>query len=167
MKKNPKDLKPVFSIHVSPNSHSVNSHSIESPTNQQSSHDHVNNREIAEILRHLLVSQERTNDLLEELSEQIGSSQRQRAAELGQWKQSNPLLARQCKAAADRLGQVQAEFLENMTAEINENYENMIDGEFMFNEFVDRFGPRMAHLNGVLQMLTQLSSVASPANSET
>jgi len=33
----------------------------------------------------------------------------------------------------------------------------MEEGEFVFNEFVDRFGPRLAHLNGVLQMLSQLS----------
>jgi len=26
------------------------------------------------------------------------------------------------------------------------------------NEFVDRFGPRLAHLNGVIQVLAQLSS---------
>jgi len=32
-----------------------------------------------------------------------------------------------------------------------------MDGEFMLNEFVDRFGPRLAHLNGVLQVLSQLS----------
>jgi hypothetical protein len=28
----------------------------------------------------------------------------------------------------------------------------------MLNEFVDRFGPRLAHLNGVLQVLAQLGS---------
>jgi hypothetical protein len=35
----------------------------------------------------------------------------------------------------------------------------MMDGEYMLNEFVDRFGPRLAHLNGVLQVLSQLSSM--------
>jgi hypothetical protein len=40
-----------------------------------------------------------------------------------------------------------------------------MDGEFMLNEFVDRYGPRLAHLNGVLQVLSQLSSVPNPANS--
>jgi hypothetical protein len=39
-----------------------------------------------------------------------------------------------------------------------------MDGEFMLNEFVDRFGPRLAHLNGVLQVLTQLGSTPNPAN---
>jgi len=34
----------------------------------------------------------------------------------------------------------------------------------MLNEFVDRFGPRLAHLNGLLQILSQLSSSSSQAN---
>ena len=52
-----------------------------------------------------------------------------------------------------------------MTREINENSDVLMDGEFMLNEFVDRFGPRLAHLNGVLQVLAQLSSTPNPANS--
>jgi hypothetical protein len=38
----------------------------------------------------------------------------------------------------------------------------MMDSDFVLSEFVDRFGPRLAHLNGVLQVLAQLSST-SPA----
>ena len=158
MKENPKDLKPVFSIHVSPDTPSIE---------PNPNHAQNDSGEMIELLRQLVISQDRTNELLEDLVEQVGAQQRQRAAELGQWKESNPVLARRCRAAAECLGRVQAEFLENMTSEINENYESMIDGEFMFNEFVDRYGPRMAHLNGVLQMLSQLSSVPSHANSET
>jgi hypothetical protein len=158
MKHNPKDLKPVFSIHVSP----------ELPTFEpKPEHKQSESTEMIELLRQLVNSQDRTNELLEELVDQVGAQQRQRAAELGQWKESNPILARRCRAAAECLGRVQAEFLENMTSEINENYESMIDGEFMFNEFVDRYGPRMAHLNGVIQMLSQLSSVPTHASSET
>ena len=41
---------------------------------------------------------------------------------------------------------------------INDNADVLMDGEFMLNEFVDRFGPRLAHLNGVLQVLAQLSA---------
>jgi hypothetical protein len=36
----------------------------------------------------------------------------------------------------------------------------------MLTEFVDRVCPRLAHLNGVLQILTQLSSVPNPANTQ-
>jgi hypothetical protein len=116
------------------------------------------------LLRNILAAQDRQNELLEELVNQLSAPQRQRNAELGQWKQANPELARGCRVAAEALSQVQVEFLAGMTREINENVDALMDGEFMLNEFVDRFGPRLAHLNGVLQILAQLSSTPNPAN---
>ena len=117
------------------------------------------------LLRSILAAQDRQNELLEELVTQMSAAQKQRATELGQWKQANPDLARGCRQAAEALSQVQVEFLGNMTREINENVDALMDGEFILNEFVDRYGPRLAHLNGVLQILAQLSSTPSPANS--
>ena len=114
------------------------------------------------LLREILSAQDRQNELLEELLGQLSAAQKQRTTELGQWKQANPRLARNCRMAAEALGKVQTEFLESLTAEVNANYENLLDGEFMLNEFVDRFGPRMAHLNGLLQVLSQLSAVPNP-----
>jgi hypothetical protein len=114
------------------------------------------------LLRELLSAQDRQNELLEELVNHLGAAQKQRSTELGQWKQANPHLARSCRMAAEALGKVQTEFLESLTAEVAANYENLVEGEFMLNEFVDRFGPRMAHLNGLLQVLSQLSAVPNP-----
>lgn len=118
---------------------------------------------VTSLLRQLLAAQDRQNELLEEMVQQMGAAQRQRAGELNQWKQANPELARRCRQAAETLGRVQTQFLHNVTEEITDNAECLLDGEFMLNEFVDRFGPRLAHLNGVLQVLSQLSS--GPANS--
>ena len=120
--------------------------------------------EQSQLLRDILSAQDRQNELLEELIGHLTASQRQRQTELGQWKQANPRLARNCRMAADVLGRVQTEFLDTMTAEINSNAENLVDGEYVLNEFVDRFGPRLAHLNGVLQVLSQLSTVPNPAS---
>ena len=120
--------------------------------------------EQVQLLRNILAAQDRQNELLEELVNQLGATQRQRASELGQWKQANPRLAENCRRAAESLGQVQTEFLASLTDEIGENFDALLDGEFMLNEFVDRYGPRLAHLNGVLQVLTQLSSNPSPTN---
>ncbi len=119
--------------------------------------------ELTALMRMLIAGQERQNDLLEELVGHVGLNQRQRATELGQWKKANPRLARNCRAAAEALSKVQTEFLTSLTGEISENYENLVEGEFMLNEFVDRFGPRMAHLNGILQVLSQLSATPNPA----
>jgi hypothetical protein len=118
-----------------------------------------------QLLRELLSAQDRQNELLEELIGQLHANQRQRANELGQWKQANPHLARRCRRAAEALGKVQTEFLDGITQEINTNFDTLVAGDFMLNEFIDRYGPRLAHLNGLLQVLSQLSSTPNPANS--
>ena len=117
------------------------------------------------ILREILSSLDRNNDLMEDLMSTLGSNQKQRATELNQWKQANPELAQSCHNAAEALSQVQVAFLNKMTDEINDSVEGLMDGEFLLTEFVDRFGPRLAHLNGVIQVLSQLSSMNTPSDS--
>lgn len=141
------DMSPVFRIDVSQN---ASENPVPQPVNLQS--------EMVTLLHQLVEGQDRQNELLEEMVEQMGASQRQRSNELTQWKDANPLLARRCRAAAEALSQVQTEFLQNMTADVNDSYEGMMDSDFVLNEFVDRYGPRLAHLNGVLQLLSQLSA---------
>ncbi len=113
---------------------------------------------IVALLRQVVANQDQQNQLLRELNNQLSAAQRQRAHELCQWKDANPELAQGCRSAAETLSQVQTQFLQNLTDEIEENGDCLLDGEFMLNEFVDRFGPRLAHLNGVLQVLSQLSN---------
>jgi hypothetical protein len=120
--------------------------------------EYVSQAEQVQLLRQLVSAQDRQNELLEELVSVVGSNQRQRAIELANWKQNNPVLSRNCRHAAEALSRVQAEFLESLTSEIVENVDTLTEGDFFLNEFVDRFGPRLAHLNGVLHFLSQLSS---------
>jgi hypothetical protein len=149
MSRDPHDLSPVFRIDVA-----ATSSNDTSLTKRQKSTD----SEVADLLRQLIVSQERQNELLEDMVEQMGATQRQRATELSQWRDANPVLARRCRLAAEALSRVQTEFLENLTIDVKDNYDNLVDGDFALNEFVDRYGPRLAHLNGVLQVLSQLSA---------
>ena len=116
------------------------------------------------LLRQLVAGQAKQSKLLEEFIQQQNATQRQRQSELGQWKEANPGLARCCRTAAETLSRVQIQFLRNLTDEVLDNEESLVDGDFMLNEFVDRFGPRLAHLNGVLQVLSQLSTINTPAN---
>jgi chromosome segregation ATPase len=122
--------------------------------------------EQTELLREVLSAQDRTNELLEELASTLAATQKQRANELNQWRNAHPALASACREAAEALTRVQIEYLDRMTEEINDTSEDMVDGEFVLNEFIDRFGPRLAHLNGVIQVLAQLSSVPNPTNSQ-
>lgn len=147
------DFPPVFRIDVSADPSST-------PTGGGQNADAA----IIALLRQVVVGQNKANQLLEELVQQQNVAQRQRATELGQWKDANPDLARCCRSAAETLSRVQTEFLKSLTDEVVDNEEALMDGEFMFNEFVDRFGPRLAHLNGVLQVLSQLSTMPTPSN---
>jgi len=114
------DMSPVFRIDVSQN---ASENPVSQPANLQS--------EMVTLLHQLVEGQDRQNELLEEMVEQVGASQRQRSNELTQWKDANPLLARRCRAAAEALSQVQTEFLQNMTADVNDTYEGMMDSDFV------------------------------------
>ena len=135
-------VSPMFRIDVSP----------EAETNPPVSND----RMMVELMRQLIAGQQQQNRLIEDLVQQNAAANKQRAHELQQWKDANPELAKSCHRAAEALSRVQTRFLDHLTEEIEDTQEHLVDGEFMLNEFVDRFGPRLAHLNGVLQVLAQL-----------
>lgn len=148
MGSDPVPFSPIFRIDVSAE-----------PDRSNASNGDGNASEAAlSLLHQLVVSQQRQNQLLEQLVNTTVSSQKQRSNELQQWKDANPELAKSCRRAAEILSRVQSEFLEQMTEEIEDQQEDLADGEFVLNEFVDRYGPRLAHLNGMLQVLAQLST---------
>ena len=120
--------------------------------------DQDSSGELCTLMREMLAAQDRQNELLEELVVQIGSHHRQRMAELSVWQQANPELAHFCRRAADKLGKIQTDYLTSITEEIEYGFETLRGGEYVLSEFVDRFGPRFAHLNGLLHVLSQLGS---------
>jgi hypothetical protein len=122
--------------------------------------------EQTELLREILTAQDRTNELLSDLTNTLVATHKQRVSDLHQWRNAHPALATACRDAAESLTRVQIEYLDRMTEEINDTSDDMVEGEFLLNEFIDRYGPRLAHLNGVIQVLAQLSSVPNPANSQ-
>lgn len=114
------------------------------------------------LLQDILSAVDRQNELMEELIGVLGAKQRRKATELSQWRKAHPLLANNCRQAAEALGRVQMDFLSNMTEEIQDNGETLLEGEYMLGEFVDRYGPRLAHMHSMLQVLSQLAGPADP-----
>ena len=152
MTHDPHDVQPLFRIDVSAGA-------------SESQPEVEGEDAVVGLLRELVAGQRRQTQLLDELNQHLSAAQKQRATELGQWKEAHPHLAQSCRTAAETLSRVQTQFLANLTEEVSENADCLEDGEFMLNEFVDRYGPRLAHLNGVLQVLSQLSSIPAPTNS--
>lgn len=110
------------------------------------------------LLRDLVVSHQRSNELLVELVNQVSLQQRQRVAELKAWKEANPQLAKDCRRAAESLSKVHTEFLSSLAQEAADNADDFADSEYALGEFIDRYGPRLAHFNGVLQLFAQLGA---------
>ena len=111
----------------------------------------------SELLSQLVKLQQQQIDLLSELVLATTGVQKQRNAEIQQWRESHPTVAKNCRHAAEVLSRIQVEFLDCLTNEIIENEEALLEGGFMLQEFVDRFGPRLSHLSGVMQVVSLLS----------
>ena len=110
------------------------------------------------LLRDMVTLQHRSCELLGELVNQVSLQQRQRTAELKAWKEANPKLAEACRHASESLSKVHIEFLSNIANEAYDNAESFSDSDYALGDFLDRYGPRLAHFNGVLQLLSQLGA---------
>ena len=56
--------------------------------------------------------------------------------------------------------------LQQRQIELLDNAENFTDSEYALGEFIDRYGPRLAHFNGVLQLFAQLGAPPAPPPGE-
>lgn len=155
MTHDPAQFSPVFSIDVSADN-SSNAKSQQRPADVGAA--------LVALTRQLIDSQQRQNQLLEQLlqvSKQVlqntNQANAQRQNDLTQWRNAHPKLVRSCKQALETLSGVQTEFLQTMADEVADQKDALSESEYVFSDFLDRYGPRMAHLNGVLQVLNHLS----------
>ncbi len=116
------------------------------------------------LLTTMVSLQRKTCELLAELQQTVSQQQRQRAAELKSWKEANPEIARSCHQAGEALSRVHTEFLRTIASEAAESADDFLDSDYALGEFIDRYGPRLAHFNGVMQLFSQLG--AAPPRSE-
>ena len=153
MANDPAHYSPVFSIDVSAD---ASSNTPPRPAEVGAA--------LVALTRQLIESQQRQNQLLDQIlqvNKQVlqasNQANSQRQNELTQWRNAHPKLVRSCKEALETLSNVQTEFLQNLADEVADSKDALTDSEYVFAEFLDRYGPRMAHLNGVLQVLNHLS----------
>lgn len=83
-----------------------------------------------------------------------------RGEQLETWKIQNPHTAASCKRAADALSKAVNENMDRMAEELIDKGEDL-ENQFTLDDIADRFGPRVQHLNVLLQVLGQLSSHTS------
>ncbi|AMV37057.1 hypothetical protein [Planctomyces sp. SH-PL62] len=151
-----------------------------SPTGQGSSNAVQGPNDPAVLLQHLVNLQSQTLDVLRQNLEidrlnldlnrqnldltreivQVNREQRARQmAELERWQHGHQRVLDASREALGRLEQVHASLIGEMAEYVEDNHENLIDGDFALSDFVDRFGPRLAHLNTMLAVLRPLAVV--------
>ena len=148
-----------------------------SPNDPSSSGAAVNPNDPVALL-HLLVSlqsqsHETQKQVLENQRQQlelakeaamIGREQRARQiAELERWQAGHSQVLEHCRESLGKLETVHASLMGELAEYVEENHDNLVDGDFALTDFVDRFGPRLAHLNTMLAILRPLAmSVRKP-----
>lgn len=148
---------PIFSIDVSA------TESAKASTPQPAPKANDIGGALIHLTRQLIEMQNRQNVLLEQLLQvnrqvlqSTNQANTQRQNELSQWRSNHPHLVKSCKTALESLSSVQIDFLQQLADEVEEEKESLAESEYAFNDFLDRYGPRMAHLNGILQVLGHL-----------
>jgi len=113
-----------------------------------------------EVQRQLLDIQRQQLELAREAA-QVSREQRTRQiAELERWQNGHESVLENRGESLSHLEKVHAALLGQMAEYVEENHDNLMDGEFALTDFVDRFGPRLAHLNTMLAVLRPLAAAA-------
>jgi hypothetical protein len=116
-------------------------------------------------LRQLLEVQRQQLDLARE-TVQVSREQRARqGAELERWQAGHDHVLDACRDTLGRLEQVHAALMGELANYVEDNHENLLEGDFSLSDFVDRFGPRLAHLNTMLAVLRPLAAAQKKTES--
>jgi hypothetical protein len=115
------------------------------------------NSQSLELQRQTLEVQKQQLEFLRETT-LVAREQRQRqVAELERWQHGHENVIDDCKKALTQLEEVHSSLMGELANYVAENHDNLVDGEFALSDFVDRFGPRLAHLNTMLAVLRPLT----------
>jgi len=111
-----------------------------------------------EIQRQQLELQRQQFEISRELL-QVSREQRARqGAELERWQVGHEHVIDSCRETLGRLEQVHASLMGELAIYVEDNHDNLMEGDFSLSDFVDRFGPRLAHLNTMLAVLRPLAA---------
>jgi hypothetical protein len=118
-----------------------------------------------EAIRQITEVQRQQLDLTREMV-QVSREQRARqGAELERWQSSHDPILESCRETLGRLEQVHAALMSDLSSYVEENQDNLLEGDFALSDFVDRFGPRLAHINTMLAVLRPLAAANKKSES--
>lgn len=84
---------------------------------------------------------------------------------LARWQQEFPDLADSCRKALPHLERCYGQLIHELADKLNEE-EDGLDNEFTLQEFLDRFGMRLAQLGSLLNLVAPLAEAANTPQGE-
>jgi hypothetical protein len=113
------------------------------------------------LLERLVEGQEQQNHLLKYIADTLAAERLGRVALLNRWKSANPLLSAACREAGETWIKVQNAAIGDFTEEVVHQSEQLVESDFVRQEMIDRYGPRLQHFGSIGAILEQLGSPAS------
>lgn len=117
-----------------------------------------------ELQRQALELQRQSLELQRETTQTARDQRTRQIADLERWQQSHSDVLGVCKQTLGQLEQIHSSLMSDLSSFVSENQENLVEGDFMLSEFVDKFGPRLAHLNTMLAVLRPLAAAPIKAS---
>ena len=85
---------------------------------------------------------------------------------LTRWQPDFPDLAEGCRKALPHLERCYGQLLRDLTDKLNDEDEHGLDNDFALQEFLDRFGMRLAQLGTILNLVAPLAEAANSSQGE-
>ncbi len=111
-----------------------------------------------ELQRQSLETQKQQLELAREAAQFNRDQRARQIAELERWQQAHEPMIDLSKESLGRLEQIHAALMREMADYVEDNHENLLEGDFSLSDFVDKFGPKLAHLNTMLAILRPLAA---------
>lgn len=113
-----------------------------------------------DLQRQIFQGQQQQLELAREAAQVAREQRARQVAELERWQNGHGSVIEQCRESLGQLEQVHSALMGELVNHVAENHENLVEGDFALTDFVDRFGPRLAHLNTMLAVLRPLAAAA-------
>jgi small-conductance mechanosensitive channel len=113
-----------------------------------------------DLQKQILQNQQHQLELAREATQVAREQRARQIAELERWQQGHDQVIDQCRESLGQLEQVHSALMGELVNHVAEHHENLVEGDFALTDFVDKFGPRLAHLNTMLAVLRPLAAAA-------
>jgi hypothetical protein len=120
--------------------------------------------EAADLLRQILEVQREQLTHMQTFSAAHDSSSRWKAF-LARWRDDFSGLAQACRQSVPILERTYGKLIAELTEHLCQNGDDALDNDFALQEFLDRYGMRLAQLGTILNLVAPLAEAGSPSES--